>query len=214
MLRKFYDRLLSAYGPQGWWPAETPTEVVIGAILTQNTSWKNVERAIANLQTAQMLSWTALRDVAEARLAELLRPSGTYRVKARRLKAFVDCLWQTSDGDLARFLDGRMSSARKRLLSIPGIGSETADAILLYAAGRPTFVVDAYTRRILQRHGLIDQKVDYEGIQQLFHRTLTPDAAKFNEYHALLVEVGKRHCRAKAACEGCPLADLPHDADR
>ncbi len=206
-----YDRLWAAYGPQHWWPAETPTEVVIGAILTQNTAWKNVEKAIANLKRAKCLTWSALRKVSNKRLATLIQPSGTYRVKAVRLKTFVEYLWDHHHGSLTSLCDGDLGEARRRLLAIDGIGPETADAILLYAGERPTFVVDAYTRRILRRHFVTDGQADYETVRRLFHETLPASAELYNEYHALLVAVGKRHCRPRAQCEGCPLAELPHD---
>ncbi len=213
ILREIYDRLFRAYGPQRWWPADTPTEVVIGAILTQNTAWKNTERAIDNLRSANVLDWSALRGLTTTKLARLIQPSGTYRVKAARLKALVNDLWLHHNGSLSSMLDGDLGIARKRLLSIPGIGPETADAILLYAGDRPSFVVDAYTRRVLRRHSLIGADARYEMIRALFHDALPADAQLFNEYHALLVEVGKRHCRARSRCESCPLVDLPHDAD-
>ena len=213
-LRGMYDRLSATYGPQHWWPAKTPTEVVVGAILTQNTAWKNVERAIDNLRDADCLTWPALRDVSAKRLTELIQPSGTYRVKAARLKAFVDALWTNHAGSLKAMLDGELEEARQRLLVIHGIGPETADAILLYAGGRPSFVIDAYTRRILRRHHLIDRQADYGGAQRLFHHAFEPDVRFYNEFHALFVAVGKHHCRTAARCAGCPLADLPHDAQR
>jgi endonuclease-3 related protein len=211
-LREIYDLLWSAYGPQHWWPARTETEVVVGAILTQNTAWSNVERAIANLRRERCLSWRALRSIPERRLAALIRSSGTYRIKAARLKAFVGYLWENHRGSLASLADGDVDVARDRLLGIRGIGPETADAILLYAVGRATFVVDAYTKRVLRRHLLTDPDADYETVRSLCHRALRPDVQLFNEYHALLVAVGKRHCRARACCEGCPLATMPHDA--
>ena len=218
-LRRIYDRLFAVYGPQRWWPAQTATEVVVGAILTQNTAWKNVERAIENLRRADCLTWPKLRDVSQARLARLIQPSGTYRVKAVRLKALIERLWEDHRGNLPAMLDGDLDDARKRLLAIHGIGPETADAILLYAGGRPTFVVDAYTRRILRRHFVIEADADYASVRALFHRSLDPDTDRetavplFNEYHALLVELGKRHCGARARCDRCPLADMPHDAE-
>ncbi len=211
-LREAYDRLSAAFGPQHWWPARTTTEVVVGAILTQNTAWKNVEQAVGNLRSAKCLTWRALRDLSEAALAELIRPAGTYRVKAGRLKAFVNYLWLNHDGSLESLLGGELDEARQRLVGINGIGPETADAILLYAGSRATFVVDAYTRRILRRHYVTDDGADYEAIRRMFHAALPPDAQVFNEYHALLVELGKRHCRSKADCYGCPLACLTHDA--
>ncbi len=210
MLREIYDRLYAAYGPQGWWPGQTPTEVIIGAVLTQNTAWTNVERAIANLRRANALSWIALRDLSEAELAALIRPAGTYRVKAVRLKALVNYLWQHHQGCLDSLLAGPLDQVRDRLLSIHGIGPETADAIVLYAGARPSFVVDAYTKRLLHRHLLCDEKANYDQVRGLFQEALPPNAQMYNEYHALLVAVGKKHCRSRADCDGCPLSDLPH----
>lgn len=206
-----FDRLLEAYGPQDWWPGDSTTEIIVGAILTQNTAWTNVERAIANLRFADVLSWNALRDVPESDLAGLIRPSGTYRVKAKRIKSFVEVLWCDHHGSLYDMLRGPLDDVRERLLAIPGIGPETADAILLYAAQRATFVVDAYTQRLLRRHGLLPVTSDYDTAQSLFHATLPRDAALFNEFHALIVAVGKQHCRPRARCAGCPLEALPHD---
>ncbi len=213
ILRSMYDRLWSAYGPQHWWPARTPTEVVIGAILTQNTAWTNVERAIDNLRHARCLTWQSLRGLCEGDLAGLIRPSGTYRIKASRLKAFVSCLWDYHGGSLDSLLDGEIDEARARLLSIRGIGPETADAILLYAGNRATFVVDAYTKRVLRRHLITDESADYETVRRLFDEALPAEAQLYNEYHALFVAVGKRHCRSRARCDGCPLAGIPHDGD-
>ena len=210
-VRMILRRLERAYGPQHWWPARTKTEVVVGAILTQNTAWAGVERAVANLRQAGLLSWSALRDVAEAELAERIRPAGTFRVKAKRLKAFVEVLWEDHGGSLRSLLSGELNAARERLLAIHGIGRETADAILLYAGGRPSFVVDAYTKRILSRHFVTDKAAGYDSVRDLFQSALPPDADVYNEYHALLVTLAKRHCRSSAECEGCPLADLPHD---
>lgn len=228
-LSRIFELLLAAYGPQRWWPAQSATEVVIGAILTQNTAWPNVERAIRNLKQTHCLDFSALRDISTERLGELIRPSGTYRVKAKRLKSFVDYLWSHYDGSLEAMLIGDLYSTRQRLLSIHGIGPETADAILLYAGQQPTFVIDTYTKRLLRRHFLIDvakvtrsssrasgpsaARSDYESVQELFHHSLPADAKLFNEYHALLVEVGKRHCRTKADCRTCPLTNLRHDGD-
>lgn len=212
-LRQIYDRLWSAYGPQHWWPADSPTEVVIGAILTQNTAWTNVERAIVNLTGAGAIDFAVLRDLPEPELAELIRPSGTYRVKARRLKAFVDRLWSEHDGKLDNLLGGDLDTARQRLLGIAGIGPETADAILVYAGNRPSFVVDAYTMRVLRRHFLATDADDYGSVRARFHDALPHEARLFNEYHALFVEAGKRHCRKRATCDGCPLFDLPHDSE-
>lgn len=219
VIRSIYDRLWRAYGPQHWWPVSSnnaspqaaATEMVLGAILTQNTSWTNVERAIARLHKAGRMNWAALRDTSVKRLAQLIRPAGTYRVKAKRIQAFVDYLWRRHDGRLDDLLGGDLDGCRRTLLSIYGIGHETADAILLYAGGRPIFVVDAYTTRILRRHKVIEARESYDRVQARFHRSAPADARVYNEYHALLVELGKRHCKSKALCDGCPLADMPHD---
>ena len=211
VLRAFYDRLLATYGPQRWWPADTPTEVAIGAILTQNTAWQNVEQAIKRLSTHRALDLKVLHAMKEADLAELIRPAGTYRVKAARLKAFASVVCVEFDGDLSAMLSGEIEEARTRLLAVHGIGPETADAILLYAAHRPTFVVDAYTRRVLRRHHLIDDEANYESIRTLLHEAIEPSAEIYNEYHALLVAVGKAHCGRHARCDDCPLAGWPHD---
>jgi len=215
-----HQRLLAAFGPQEWWPvnpgardtARRQVEIVVGAILTQNTAWQNVERAIARMHEAGLMSWPALRDVDEPALAEVIRPAGTYRVKAARLKAFVAALFDRWRGDFRAMTTGPLAACRARLLAIHGIGPETADAILVYAASRPSFVVDAYTRRVLRRHRLIDDRASYAQVQALFHQALPRDASLFNECHALLVELAKRHCRTTARCEGCPLESLPHDA--
>lgn len=183
---------------------------MIGAILTQNTNWGNVERAIENLRSAGMIDWAALRDVEHHWLAELIRPAGYFNVKARRLKNFVDWLWGQYGGDLERLRDVPLETLREKLLSVNGIGRETADSILLYALERPTFVVDAYTARIALRHGLIDEDADYERLKAVFEEGLERDVQLFNEYHALIVAVGKRHCRPTARCEGCPLEGFEH----
>jgi endonuclease III related protein len=209
--RAFYDAMFAAYGPQHWWPAKTPTEVVIGAILTQNTAWKNVERAIENLRLAGALDWQVLHDMPQEQLAELIRPAGTFNVKARRLRAFIDWLWERFDGSLNRMFRTSLHTLREELLSISGIGRETADAILLYAGGLPTFVVDAYTARILFRHRLMDESADYDEVKDLIQSNLPDDPQLFNEYHALLVQIGKVHCRPRPRCEGCPLECFPHD---
>ncbi len=209
-LRSIYEALYRAYGPQQWWPAQTPTEVIVGAILTQNTAWRNVETAIANLRRADALNWARLRDLPAEQLAELIRPAGTYQVKARRLKSFIAWLWERYDGDLERMFATSWPTLREELLSVSGIGRETADAILLYAGSQPTFVVDAYTARILYRHGLIDNSADYDEIKDTFESNLPADVQMFNEYHALLVQVGKQHCRPKPKCAGCPLECFEH----
>ncbi len=213
-IRRFYRDLLRAYGPQGWWPGDTPTEVVVGAILTQNTNWRNVERAIGNLKSARLLSWRALREVDVQRLAELIRPAGYFNVKAQRLKSLVTWLWEHYGGSLAML--GRLdtTAARPALLKVRGIGPETADSILVYALNKPSFVIDAYTLRVLRRHGLSSAKSNYIEAKSLFERSMPQDVRVYNEYHALIVRVAKEHCKARARCAGCPLAWHPHDAAR
>jgi endonuclease-3 related protein len=205
-IRAFYDAMLAAYGPQHWWPADTPFEVVIGAILTQNTNWKNVERAIANLKREGLLSPAALAKVRTERLAEVIRPAGYYRIKAKRLKNFIAMLGCDFGGDLDALFALKTAALRETVLGVSGIGLETADSIVLYAAHKPVFVVDAYTARILCRHGLVDLDATYEDIQSLMQDNLAEDVAMFQEYHALLVEAGKRQCKkATPICAGCPL---------
>lgn len=178
----------------------------MGAILTQSTAWANVERAIANLRAARLLTPSSLERVPLAQLARLVRPSGYFRQKARKLKAFVRFLRREYGGSLARMFRAPTAELREKLLAVHGIGPETADSILLYAGGHPVFVVDAYTKRVLQRHGLLGEKAGYEEIRTLFEQHLPRDAALFNEYHALLVQVGKNWCRPQEArCEWCPL---------
>jgi len=200
-----YERLFRRFGPQHWWPGNTPFEVAIGAILTQNTNWQNVERAINNLKSARALSAAAIRKIPEEELAGLIRPSGYFRQKAGRLKIFVDFLYKHYRGGIAAMKKDDPAWLRKKLLSVKGIGPETADSIILYAVEKPVFVVDAYTKRVLLRHGLIDQKAGYNEIQELFHGNLQANEEMYNEYHALFVRVCKEFCRKKAHCEGCPL---------
>ncbi len=194
-----------ALGPQGWWPGRTRFEVIVGAILTQNTAWSNVARAIANLHRARALTPQALASLPTPRLAGLIRSSGYYNIKATRLKRFLRFLERRYGLNLSRMFARHPSILRRELLAVPGIGPETADSILLYAGDVPTFVVDAYTRRILNRHGLIRPDATYDQVQALFMTALPPDAALYNEYHALLVAVGKDFCRPIPRCAGCPL---------
>jgi len=205
-ITQFYDTLYPALGSQHWWPARTPFEVIVGAILTQSTAWVNVDRAIANLRRARMLTPRALERVPVARLSHLVRPSGYFRQKARKLKAFVRFLRKQFHGSLDRMFRTPTDELRKMLLGVHGIGPETADSILLYAGNHSVFVVDAYTKRILLRHGLIGEKATYEEIRWLFERNLARDPKLYNEYHALLVHVGKKWCRPhQARCHQCPL---------
>ncbi|MGH9793623.1 MAG: endonuclease III domain-containing protein [Candidatus Acidiferrales bacterium] len=205
-MRAYHDAMYAALGPQQWWPARTPFEVIVGAILTQSTAWVNVERAIVSLRRERMLTPLALERVPLARLARLIRPSGYFRQKARKLKAFVRFLRGEFGGSLARMFRTPTARLREMLLEVHGIGPETADSILLYAGNHAVFVVDAYTRRVLVRHGLIGSKAGYEEMRALFESNLPRDAKLYNEYHALLVQVGKNYCRPAAPqCDGCPL---------
>lgn len=206
LLHEIYTRLLAHFGPQHWWPAESPFEVMVGAILTQNTNWGNVERAIRNLKDAQLLDPHRLAMLSHAELAHLIRPAGTFNVKAKRLRNFLGFFLERYDGDVARMAAVPLATMRAELLTVQGIGPETADSILLYALGHPNFVVDAYTHRVLHRHSLAADEASYEDLQALFMDRLPADAAHFNEYHALLVAVGKRYCRPKnPQCAACPL---------
>ncbi len=210
-VRRIFDALYRTYGPRHWWPGESATEIVIGAILTQNTNWKNVEKAIDSLKNHRLIDWKKLRTVTESDLAPLIRSAGYHNLKAKRLMNFVRWLWTHYDEDLENAAQVSTSQLRDELLSVNGIGPETADSILLYALGRPTFVVDAYTGRMARRHGLIARDHDYEQLKSLFESSLPPEQSLFNEYHALIVEVGKRHCGPKPKCEGCPLARFEHN---
>lgn len=205
-LLDIYDALFSHYGPQHWWPGETPFEVMVGAVLTQNTNWGNVERAIANLRDADRLSPEAVDCMPEADLAGLIRPSGYYNIKAKRLKAFVRYFMERYDGDVEKMKRKDCSRLRREVLSVNGIGPETADSILLYALDCPTFVVDAYTKRIFSRHGFFPETADYHEVQKFFMDHLPKDARLYNEYHALIVKLAKDRCIKKAGkCELCVL---------
>lgn len=209
----FYDALLARFGPQAWWPSATgPFEVIVGAVLTQNTNWGNVEKALARLRAAGVLEPHALAALPIDRLAELIRPAGYYNIKARRLTNLLGWMIEQFDGDIERMKRVGPDAMRRMLLEVNGIGPETADSIMLYALGHPRFVVDAYTFRVAARHGLICPPTDYHELQAVFEDRLPADAAMFNEYHALLVRVGKEFCRPRARCDGCPLQPFPHDA--
>jgi endonuclease-3 related protein len=208
LLQIIYRRLYKTFGPQHWWPAKQPFEVMVGAILTQNTAWGNVEKAIANLKRAKCISARKLKGIPPSRLAALIRPSGYYNIKAKRLKSFLDFFSARYQCNLARMRREPLARLRQGLLATKGIGPETADSILLYALGKPIFVVDAYTRRILSRHGILDGKADYETVQNIFMQKLKPSVKLFNEYHALLVRLGKDYCKKKPLCNLCPLKGL------
>lgn len=200
--------LYKSFGSQYWWPGDTPFEIAVGAILTQNTNWSNVEKAIANLKKAGVLNAQAMNRLDHDQLAALIRPAGYFNVKAKRLRSFLDFLHLEYGGRISKMKDSDLSELRDRLLSVNGIGPETADSILLYALQKPVFVVDAYTKRILTRHNIIGADADYHECQQLFHKSFNNHPELFNEYHALIVRLGKDYCRPKPLCSSCPLMPL------
>jgi len=205
-LNRYYVTLLREFGPQGWWPARTRLEVILGAILTQNTTWRNATLALKDLKKAGLLSWAALRRTSAADLESCIRSAGFYRQKARTIRGFVGWLECRHKGSLDAFFSLGPHECRRHLLSLNGIGPETADAILLYAGRHAVFVSDAYTRRVLARHQLLPATADYESAREFLHQHLPPNESMFNEFHALLVEVAKRYCRRQVAhCESCPL---------
>ena len=214
-LRAVYRALHRRFGPQYWWPGRTRFEVIVGAILTQNTAWSNVEQAMARLRAARVLTPARLHALPRARLAELIRPAGYFNVKAGRLHAFTTLLHQDYGHSLARLFRLPTPALRARLLSVSGIGPETADSILLYAARRPVFVVDAYTRRLTERHGWTHPRASYDEVAQRFTRVVPASLPVYNEYHALLVALGKHYCRPTPRCTDCPLRRwLPEGAKR
>jgi len=231
---QYYTALLARYGPQNWWPARSRFEVIVGAYLTQNTNWSNVEKALLNLRRARRLSVAAMRSIPLDELEQLVRPSGYFRQKARNLKTFIAFLDRQYAGSLSRMFAERTIKLRAELLELNGVGPETADSILLYAGNHPVFVVDAYTRRVLLRHGIIHEKTGYEEIRAMIEQAISGSEAgslvvkdaisdprhpvsrmsssvrsalaqHYNELHALIVRVGNHYCRAKPICEGCPL---------
>lgn len=206
-IMELFVLMFERYGALNWWPADTPFEVCVGAILTQNTNWLNVEKAIANLKREGLLSVDALHDIDQERLAELIRPSGFFNVKSVRLKWFVRWMLERYTSLDAMFAaDWRV--LREELIGVKGIGPETCDSILLYAGEKPSFVVDAYTRRLFSRLGLVREEDDYHTVRDFFMNRLPAEVPLFNEYHALIVEQCKRHCRKKPQCDGCPLSHL------
>ena len=204
-LKIIFEKLTYAYGPRHWWPAETPLEVAIGAILTQNTNWKNVEMAIANLRSEIRLTSQALIEIDRDKLEQLIRPSGFFRQKAERLQLFAEHLSAHHDGSLEQLLRQPLAAARHELLRLKGIGAETADSILLYAGALPSFVVDAYTRRLFERLGYLHGKESYEQVRSQFMTQIPVDPNVYNEYHALIVEHCKRFCRKQPRCGDCCL---------
>ena len=205
-LLEIYERLFESFGPQQWWPGDTPFEMAVGAVLTQNTNWSNVERAIINLKAARALSARAIHDMDEGPLSSLIRPAGYFNVKARRLKSFAGFLLERYGGSMKRMRGTALTEVRLQLLEVHGVGPETADSIILYALQKPVFVIDAYTRRVLSRHGVMEEGRVYEEFRTLFEDNLDPDTQMFNEFHALFVAVGKHYCRPRVPlCGDCPL---------
>ena len=208
-LESIYKKLYSYFGPQYWWPGDSAFEVTVGAILTQNTNWQNVEKAIGNLKMHNLLNPYKLYRLSHQKLANLIKPAGYYNIKARRLKEFLNFLIKSYQGNLKKMSLYNLQELRRKLLSVNGIGPETADSMLLYALDKPVFVVDAYSKRILSRHRLIKEDASYEETQNLFMRSLKPDVKLFNEYHALLVKLGKEFClKNKPKCQICPLGEV------
>lgn len=205
----FYKKLSRHFGPQNWWPGDTPFEIAIGAILTQNTNWNNVENAIRHLKNRGVLSPHRIYRLSLQELASLIRPAGYFNVKARRLRFFLEFLMNEYSGKMENMAQDELNKLRAKLLRIHGIGPETADSILLYALEQPVFVIDAYTKRILSRHGILSSEKSYDEFQELFHTALERDVRLFNEYHALFVRAGKAFCRKRnPLCGKCPLNDM------
>ncbi len=203
---EIYDKLYDFYGPQNWWPADSSFEMIVGAVLTQNTNWKNVEKGISALKNRGVLSLKALSTLSHEEIASLIRPTGYYNLKAKRLKNLIDMLNDDYAGDLKEFLTDDFFSCRDKLLQVKGVGAETADSILLYAGSHPIFVVDAYTYRIFLRHNLVDEECSYDEMQERFMDNLPADASLFNEYHALIVRLAKEYCKKNnPLCEACPI---------
>ncbi|MFC1624742.1 endonuclease III domain-containing protein [Candidatus Omnitrophota bacterium] len=204
-----YRLLYNDFGPRHWWPADTRFEIIIGAILTQNTAWNNVRKAILNLKKKGLLKVKALSRISEERLAKLIRPAGYYNIKSRRIKNFLNFLNTVYNGNISGMLKTETRRLREELVNISGIGPETADSILLYAGRKPVFVVDAYTKRIFSRHGFVEEDADYEEVQGLFLENLPEDVGLFNEFHALIVEAGKNLCKSKKPlCNKCPIGRI------
>lgn len=208
-LLQIYKRLYKFYGPQGWWPGHTRFEIIVGAILTQNTAWCNVEKAIINLKSEKLLSPEKVKSVSSRSLAALIRPAGYYNIKTKRLKNFIISLYSKYGGSLAKLSSENIDKLRKILLSINGIGPETCDSIMLYAFKKPIFVVDAYTKRVFSRHGFFNEGTGYHEVQKFFMDNLPKGERLYNEYHALIVRLGKEFCRTKPNCEKCPLNTSP-----
>ena len=204
MLLKIYEQLLEYFGPRHWWPAETRFEIIVGAILTQQTTWNNVEKAIQNLKEHDLLDAKKLFDLPVNKLEILIRPCGFFRLKGKRLRNFLEFFIRNYDGSLKKMFDNDLNGLRKKLLSVHGIGRETCDSVLLYAGEKPIFVVDAYTFRLCKRYPIINSR-DYEEVRNFFEKNLPKDVNLFKEFHALIVELGKNYCKTKPLCKKCPL---------
>jgi len=204
-LMKIYQTLLNHFGHRHWWPGETRLEIIIGAILTQNTAWKNVEKAITNLKKEGLLSYQGLQAISQERLAELIRPSGYYNQKSLKIIAFLAFVEERYAGNLQRMFREETLALREEMLAIKGIGPETADSILLYAGEHPIFVVDLYTHRVITRHAWAEERIDYHGLQQWFAERIPKEVELYKDFHAQLVAVGNAFCRKTPKCEACPL---------
>lgn len=205
-LEDIYEKLYRCFGPQDWWPGDSPFEVIVGAILTQNTNWQNVARAIDNLKKAKVLTPAKLHSLPLNKLAQLIRPSGYFNIKAKRLKSFLGFLFKNYQGKLDKMFSLTSDELRQKILAVKGIGPETADSIMLYAGGFPVFVVDAYTKRIFSRKKLFSEDADYHRVQEIFMDNLKKDVQLYNEYHALIVRLGKDFCKkTKPKCAICPI---------
>lgn len=206
LYKEVYQLLFEHFGPQNWWPGESPFEIVVGAVLTQNTNWSNVSKAIDNLRDAGLLNYSELKKISVDEIASYIRPSGYYNLKAKRLRNLFDMLEEQYDGELDLFLGDQHDRCRDNLLAVKGVGPETADAILLYACNHPAFVIDTYTHRVFSRHDLVDEETDYETMQDLFLSMLPEDVQLYNEYHALIVKTATTYCKKNnPLCEKCPL---------
>ena len=204
-LINIYKTLYSHFGPQDWWPGDTPFEVCVGAILTQNTAWQNVEKAILNLKKEKILNPHKINRLPAKKLAKLITPAGYFNIKAKRLKNFISFLCEGYDGKVSNMFSNGSGNIRNHLLGVNGIGPETADSILLYAGNVPIFVVDAYTKRIFHRLNLTPEDITYYEMQDIFMKNLPLDSMLFNEYHALIVMLGKNYCKKRPLCETCPI---------
>lgn len=204
-----YKLLYDHFGPQDWWPGDSPLEIMVGAVLTQNTNWSNVEKAIQNLKSEDLLNYQSLSHLTVDELAQLIRPAGYYNLKARRLKNLLEMVASIYEGELELLLADELGAVRENLLAVKGVGPETADSILLYACGHPVFVVDMYTHRVFSRHNMVEEETDYRTIQDLFVDHLPQDIHLYNEYHALIVRVASTFCKkTKPLCGDCPLQGL------